>query len=88
MTTREKKILKSVLQYLHDTDRGQRTEVQIHAGAFAHFDGGLPSVDELSFALRLANGMQLVRGVPARFGPMKWNITDAGEAALIELNEA
>ena len=87
MTTREKKILKQVLQYLHDADRGQRTEVQIHAGAFNHFEGGQPSVDELSFAIRLANGMKFIRGVPARFGPMKWNITDDGEAALLELNE-
>ena len=87
MTAREKKILQHVLQYLHDADRGQRTEVQIHAGAFAGCDTGLPSVDELSFAIRLANGMQFVRGVAARFGAMKWNLTDAGEAALLELAE-
>ena len=87
MTAREKKILKAVLQYLHDADHGQRTELQIHAGAFAGFDHGLPSVEELSFAIRLANGMGLVRGVAARFGGMKWNLTDAGEAALLELNE-
>lgn len=87
MTIREKKILKHVLQYLHDADRGQRTEIQIHAGAFAGFDDRLPSVDELSCAIRLANGMAFVRGIAARFAGMKWNLTDAGEAALLELNE-
>ena len=87
MTTRERRILKAVLQYLHDADRGQRTELQIHAGAFAHFEGGPPSVDELSFAIRMANGMRFARGVAARFAGMKWNLTDAGEAALLELNE-
>ena len=87
MTLREKKILKAVLQYLHEADHGQRTELQIHGGAFAGFEGGAPSVDELSFAMRLANGMQFIRGVSARFTGMKWNITDAGESALLELNE-
>ena len=87
MTLREKKILKAVPQYLHEADHGQRTEVQIHAGAFAGFESGIPSVEELAFALRLGNGMSFVRGVEARFGGMKWNLTDAGEAALLELND-
>ena len=87
MTSREKKIVRHVLQYLHDVDRGQRTELQIHDNAFNAFDEVAPSVNELSAAIRLCNGMAFVRGVPSRFAGMKWNLTDAGEAALLELNE-
>ncbi len=87
MTNRERNIIKAILQYLHDADYGQRVETQIHAGAFKAFDETLPSVNELTMCLRLANAMQFIRGVPSRFERgMKWNLTDAGEAALQELN--
>lgn len=87
MTTREKKILKGILQYLHDADHGQRTEIQIHAGAFPSFDDTPPSVDELRVCIRMANAGGMIRGVPSRFAGMKWNITDVGESAWMELCE-
>ena len=86
MTRREQNIIKSILQYLHDADHGQRVETQIRAGAFENFNTAAPSVEELRVSLRIANDMGLVCGVPGRFAVgMKWNITDAGEAALLEL---
>lgn len=88
MTKRETKIIKAVLDHLHDLDHGQATEVQIHANAFGEaFGTPRPSVQELSAVLNICNTEKWVNGVASRFGgKMKWNITDAGEGARLELN--
>lgn len=87
MTTRERNILKHLLDYLHSLDYGQATDVQIHFHAFGEtFGSPKPSAAELNAALKIADADKWITGTPQRFGPgMKWNINDAGEAARLEL---
>ena len=87
MTSREIKIIRCVLDYLHSLDQGQATEVQIHANAFGEaFGPPAPSVAELGAALHECDARKWITGVPARFtNKMKWNINDAGEAARLEM---
>jgi FKBP-type peptidyl-prolyl cis-trans isomerase 2 len=89
MTTRETKIIKAVLDYLHSLDCGQATELQIHANAFGEaFGEPKPSAGELAVAIRICDAGKWITGVPSRFGgKMKWNINDVGEAARLDLNE-
>jgi hypothetical protein len=87
MTTRELRITKAILDYLHSLDRGQATDLVIHANAFPEtFGYPKPSVAELDFALTHCDTEKWIIGVPARFGKkMKWSINDAGEAARLEM---
>jgi len=90
MTKREIKITRHTLDYLHSLDYGQATEVQIHANAFGDQTGsGLippPSAREVEATIKFCETEKWISGVPARFGnKMKWNITDAGEAARLEM---
>jgi hypothetical protein len=87
MTTREHKIIISILEYLHALDHGQAIELAIHLAAFGEaFGGPQPSVAELSAALKVCDAQKWITGVPSHFtGKMKWNITDAGEAARLEM---
>ena len=84
MTQREIKLTRAVLDYLHAADRGQRTEIQIHAGAFETFDEVAPSTAELTAVLKNCDAEKWIVGVPTRFRVMKWNITDAGESVRLE----
>jgi hypothetical protein len=87
MTTREIKITKAVLDYLHALDYGQATELQIHSNAFGEtFGVPKPSAAEVAAALNECDAQKWITGVPSRFGGrMKWNITDAGEAVRLEM---
>jgi hypothetical protein len=87
MTTRECLIVRAVLDYLHALDHGQATELQIHLSAFGEpFGDPKPSSMEVLSALRQCDAAKWINGVPSRFGNrMKWNITDAGEAARMEM---
>jgi hypothetical protein len=87
MTQREQKILKAVLAFLHALDRAQATDLVIAANAFGEaFGTPKPSVGELAAVLAMCDAQGFVTGVAARFGgKMKWSISDAGEAALLEL---
>jgi len=86
MTTREIKITKAILDYLHSLDYGQATELQIHANAFGEaFADPKPSAKELEVALQNCDAEKWITGVPSRFKKMKWSINDAGEAARLEM---
>jgi hypothetical protein len=88
MTSREIKITKAVLDYLHLLEFGQATEVQIHADAFGEkFGTPQPSAGELTAVLNECDAQRWINGVPSKFNKrvMKWNITDAGEAARLEM---
>ena len=83
MTTREAKLCKAIMDALHDLDGGQYTEVQIH-GEF--FQRGLKcSLAELEGAIAICNVRKWIVGVPGLAGKMKWNISDRGETARLEL---
>lgn len=88
MTHREREICRAILDYLHTLEGGQATDTLIHQKAFADFDPA-PSVQELDAALAEVNARRWTLGVPAKFDPrrMKWSLTDAGEAARLELRE-
>jgi hypothetical protein len=87
MTTRETKIIKAVLEYLHALDYGQAAELHVHANAFGEeFGEPKPSVAELAAALAQCDARRWIVGVKPRFAnKLKWNISDAGEAARLEL---
>ncbi len=87
MTTRETKIIRAVLDYLHALDYGQAGELEIHAYAFGEdFGEPKPSVAELAAALAQCDANRWIVGVKPRFAKgLKWNIADAGEAARLEL---
>jgi hypothetical protein len=84
MTARERLIAKKVLERLHELDSGQETALQIHSAI-----GGLNVCggSELDDVLTLLDRQKLVLAVPTRFSErtLKFNITDAGEAARLQL---
>jgi len=86
MTKRELKITRLVLDYLHGLDYGQATELQIHVNQAWSGLNPPPSAAELTAVMQNCDVEKWISGVPSRFGgKMKWNITDAGEAARVEM---
>lgn len=82
MTAYEIGIAKRILDYLHELDGGQAHALMIHgeigglaAGTAAAFDATLAELDR----------RKLVIGVQTRFKGVMWNISDAGEAARLEM---
>jgi hypothetical protein len=83
MTTREAKLCKAILDELHDLDGGQYTELQIHGAVFTQ---GLKfSLGELEGAIAICNVRRWIVGAPGVAGKMKWNISDRGATARLEL---
>jgi hypothetical protein len=87
MTARELKIDKAVLDYLHSIDRGQDTEIGIHFRVIERWpvNDPRPSAAELAESLIRLDAGKFITGVTSRFGKQKWNISDAGEAARLEM---
>lgn len=90
MTTRELKITKGILDFLHGLDGGQATETQIHQGIIATWSPAeaKPSAGELAAALNNCDAEKWIVGVPSRFNArvMKWCIADEGELARQQMN--
>ncbi len=84
MTTREIKICNAILDVLHDLDGGQFTELQIHGDLYVRLGKNI-SLAELDAAIAICNVRRWIVGVPGLAGKMKWNISDRGEAARLEL---
>lgn len=82
MTARELKICKAILQVLHDLDGGQLVEVALHGETNVKCECGLA---EFTAALKLCDTKGWLTGVPGKFSGRKYNINDAGEAALLEM---
>ena len=82
MTTREIMIGKKILTYLHGLDGGQAHPLTIHAEI-----GGMPvcGAGEFDSVLALLDTRQYVVGIQTKFKGRMWNISDAGEAALLEM---
>ena len=82
MTARETSIAKKVLDYLHNEDGRQVHVVTIHAEI-----GGLAvcGAAELDDVLKQLDTHRLVIGLKTKFKGVLWNITDAGEAARLEM---
>jgi hypothetical protein len=84
MTAREQQIIRAALEALHDAET-QLGDVPLHAEVKMRVNPP-PLLSEFETAMAMADGMRVVIGVKARFGPGKrWSITDQGEAARIEM---
>jgi hypothetical protein len=87
MTARELEITRAVLEYLHTLDHGQDTEIGIHMAVNRAWPAASPkpSAAELAACLADLDARRFITGVAGRFGMMKWNLSDAGEAARLEM---
>ena len=82
MTARETHLVKRILDALHDLDGGQAHALTLHADigglnacTTAEFDGALALLDRQKYAL----------GLKTKFKGVMWSITDAGEAARLQM---
>jgi len=82
MNSREASIAKKILDYLHSEDGRQVHAITIHAEI-----GGLPAcgATELDDVLKDLDTRKLVLSMHTKFKGVMWNITDAGEAARLEM---
>jgi hypothetical protein len=82
MNSRETSIAKKILDYLHEEEGRQVHLITIHAEI-----GGLPACGtaELDDVLKHLDTRKLVMGLKTKFKGVLWNITDAGEAARLEM---
>ncbi|MDE2098220.1 MAG: hypothetical protein KGL39_13275 [Patescibacteria group bacterium] len=85
MTKREVKLAKAILDVLHNQDGGQLSDIQIHAEAQLELGERIP-LAEFSGALALCDARRWVTGVKSKFSGIKYNISDGGESARLELN--
>jgi hypothetical protein len=87
LTQREIVLCKSELDYLHSLESGQAIELEIHAAILR--DPAVhpkPSASEVEAVIKICDLKKWTTGVPSRFaGKMKWNISDAGEAARLQM---
>ncbi len=85
MTQRETKLVKIILDLLHEEDGRQISEVSLHGAVMTKCDVGL---DEFNNILTLIDTQGWVTIVTARHQRMrKVNLNDAGEAARLEMRK-
>ena len=84
MTEREFKIARAILTALHNLDGGQTSEPLLHAEVNLRVT---PCATKAEFddALRLCDSRGWCVGVQSKFSGRKWNLSDAGEAARLEM---
>jgi hypothetical protein len=82
MTARENALAKKILAYLHAIDGGQAHALTIHGeiGGMA-----LCSATEFDDVLAECDRRKYVIGIKTKFKGVMWNISDAGEAARLEM---
>ena len=84
MTPREIKIITAILEVAHNLNGGQMTETLLHAEVNLHVTP-TAGLHEFEAALEICNSRGWLIGVPSKFKGRKWNISDAGEAARLEM---
>lgn len=86
MTARQITILRHGLKFLDQLDGGMVLETILRAGVPILIQ---PRVleSELDEFIRRAEREKLIVGVRTRFGEIKWKLSDAGKAALLELED-
>ena len=82
MTARETKIAKRILDALHALDGGQAHALTIH-GEIGSL--GLCSTVEFESIMADMEKQKLVMFIETKFRGRMWNITDAGEAARLQM---
>ena len=82
MTPRETKIAKRILDHLHELDGGQAHAYTIHGEI-----GGLGfcHASEFKEVMQQLEQRGFIIGVKTKFKGDMWNISDAGEAARLEM---
>jgi len=88
MTEREFQIARALLAVLHDRRGGQFTDLQLQAATDLRLASqGITSASTAEFdtVLKLVDGQRWITGIIGLGGRRKWNINDAGEAALLEM---
>jgi hypothetical protein len=89
MTARQATIITHTLRFLELLEGAQAVEAVIHAsvqGSMSLFGEVRPSFAEMSEAIKVCDERGWINGVVSRVkGVMKWNITDGGRAALLEM---
>src|SRR5258705_4113203 len=82
MTQREQKLVKTLLDVLHESDGLQYEEITLHGEIYSRI---ACSLGEFKSALTIVSQRGWVNSVENRTTKkMKWNINDAGEAARLE----
>lgn len=85
MNSRDRQILKALLDVLHQMDGGQLVESVLHAEVNLRISPNA-TLGEFESARDVADQRGFINGVTPRLGGgRKWNITDAGTAARSEL---
>lgn len=82
MTARETKIARRILDVLHELDGGQAHALAIH-GEIGSL--GLCSSAEFDSIMAELDKRKLVMFIETKFKGRMWNITDAGEAARLQM---
>ena len=89
MNPRTLRIAKAILTTLDRVSPAQLVETIIHADAQTQLRNAgetAPSLSEFNVALVTADQRGWITGVSARVtGQMKWSLSDAGKAALLEM---
>ena len=84
-TNRETKLVKGILDVLHQKEGGQMADTILHADLNLLLGEQVPLL-EFNSALSIADRAGLITSIHARFGSgMRRNINDAGEAARLEM---
>ena len=85
LTAREQEIARAILDALHSLSGGQMSEGLLHGAANLKL-AERATLAEFNEALRLCDESGWLLGVRSRTtGQVKWCISDAGEAARLEL---
>lgn len=85
MSSRQRKIVKAILETLNSLDGVQLNEMVLHAEVSLRMTPG-PGLVEFQDGLKICSDSGWVTGVQPRFGGAAlYNITDAGQAVRLEL---
>lgn len=82
MTQREIKISRRILDYLHELEGGQAHAFTIHGEIGGT---GICSATEFDAVLAALDRKKFVMFIETQFKGRLWNITDAGEAARLQM---
>jgi hypothetical protein len=82
MTKSETKLLKAILYVLHEVDGGQLHELPLHAEVNLLREC---TRTEFEAALKIGDTNRWILGIHSKFKGRLWCISDAGEAALLEM---
>lgn len=84
MQQRELKIIRAILEAGHNIDGGQIAETLLHAEVNLQVNP-TATLAEFGNALAICDTRGWMTGITSKFGGRRWNISDLGEAARMEM---